>query len=486
MPADPSCLEILSNNSSSQQQCRMAAYNSRMPILPISRRLPQHQLLLRLFWMRCVATLAQALLVAGAVLGMRLPLPVVPLCTVLVLMLAFNGFTWWRTRLAYPVREPELFLQLFIDVSALSALLYFTGGATNPFVSFYLPALAVAAAILPSRYAIALALYSLACYTTLTYLYQPLHVHDPDLGMAYHLAGMWLNFLVSAALITWFVTRMSATVRERDGQLAQARELKLQDERLVALGTQAASAAHEMSTPLATVAVIAGELRIEAMRNEALATYRDDLAIIEEQVDLCKTALDRMSMEVQSQQADTMAPASITDWLRHVVDSWRLRHPAVVIHLSATPDGAPVREQQLLGQIVLTLLDNAAKAIAAKGGRGKIEVSFSMQRQEALIQVADDGPGIAPELLKRLGYEPVRSSTGGKGIGLMLAFATARQIGGRLSLVSQPGQGVNAILRLPVDAPTTFTARSFLGAPSASSSLTSRSSRPLSGRKNNS
>src|SRR5450830_295241 len=104
-----------------------------MPILPISRPLLQHQLLLRLFWMRCVATLAQALLVAAAVFGMRLPLPLTPLCTVLSLMLVFNGWTWWRTRMAYPVREQELFAQLFIDISALSALLYFTGGATNPF-----------------------------------------------------------------------------------------------------------------------------------------------------------------------------------------------------------------------------------------------------------------------------------------------------------------------------------------------------------------
>jgi len=425
--------------------------------------------------MRCVATLAQALLVAAAVFGMRLPLPLTPLCTVLSLMLVFNGWTWWRTRMAYPVREQELFAQLFIDISALSALLYFTGGATNPFVSFYLPALAVAAAILPSRYAVALALYSLLCYSALTYVYRPLHIHDANQGMAYHLAGMWLNFLVSAALITWFVTRMSATVRERENQLAQARELKLQDERIVALGTQAASAAHEMSTPLATVAVIAGELRNEAVRNAALAQYRDELAIIEEQIEACKQALDRMGMEVPTPHVAASTAVGLGEWLHHFVDLWRLRHPAVALRMSLPATSGPVLDQQLLGQIVLTLLDNAGKAVAE---HGKIELELTVDTHEAVLRVADDGPGIPADLLKRLGYEPVRSSTGGQGIGLMLAFATARQLGGRLILASPSRQGVNAILHLPLRGPVPVLPQSAI--------TSTMPSVPLSGRKTDS
>ena len=448
-----------------------------MPILSLSRPLSQHQLLLRLFWMRCVTTLAQALLVASAIYGMKLSLPLAPLCTVLGLMLVFNGLTWLRMRLPQPVREPELFFQLCIDVSALSALLYFTGGATNPFVSFYLPALAVAAAVLPSAYAFGLALYSLTCYSALTYLYQPLHIHDHDQATAYHLAGMWVNFVMSAALITWFVTRMSATVRSRDAQLAQAREQQLQDERIVALGTQAASAAHEMSTPLATVAVIAGELRIEAGRNNALTMYRDDLAVVEEQIAVCKTALDRMGMDaqVQRQHAEVSTPVKLSDWLRHFVDTWRLRHPAVSIRLTLPQgapdllDSAPASDHQLVGQIMQTLLDNAAQAVAENGN---IDVALTLQKQavasstmnSAIIRVADNGPGIAPELLKRLGYEPVRSNTGGKGIGLMLAFATARQMGGKLTLAgttataitttttTTAGRGACATLVLPLSA----------------------------------
>lgn len=424
----------------------VAAYNPGMLIPSLAHPLPQHQLLMRLFWMRCVATLIQALLVAGA--GMHLHLPLLQLSTVLGLMLAFNGFTLWRTRNAGPVCEPELFLQLFIDVSALSALLYFTGGATNPFVSFYLPALAVAAAILSTPYAIALSVYALFCYSWLTYFYQALQLHDMDQGMAYHLAGMWLNFLVSAALITWCVTRMSATLRSSDARLAQARELQLQNAHIVALGTQAASAAHEMSTPLATVALIAGELRIEAAQNPALAMYRGDLTIVEEQIALCKKALNRMAMEVETAQAEVVTTIGLSAWLKNFIDAWRWHYPALSMRLSLPEQFMPVRDAQWLGQIISTLLDNAAQAV---GGHGQVDVTLRLQPGEASIDISDHGPGIDVKLLQRLGYEPVRSSTGGKGIGLMLAFASARQIGARLALSAPSGQGVSAVLTLPMD-----------------------------------
>jgi len=414
-----------------------------MPIQSISSRfrvLPQHQLLARLFWMRCLALAVQLLLIVATVFWIGLDLPLPALLAVVGVQCLLNVFTWWRMRSARPAQDFELWLQLLADVSALTALLYFAGGATNPFVSFYLPALAVAAAILPGRYAFALALYSLAGYSALTYFYQPLHIHDHDQAMAYHLAGMWLNFVVSAALITWFVTRMSATVREHTAQLALAREQQLQGERIVALGTQAASAAHEMSTPLSTVAVIAGELRVEANRNAALAMHREDLAIVEEQIAACKTALDRMSMHIQP--AANTARIALAAWLKNLVDAWRLRHPATVVKTILSADPAWIAEQQIVSQILLTLLDNAAQT----GGR--VEVRLSVSAQQAVIEVNDNGAGIDSGLLKRLGYEPVRSNTGGKGIGLMLAFASARQIGARIVLSSMPPNGTRVQLTL--------------------------------------
>lgn len=407
--------------------------------------LPQHETLRTIALMRLIALAGQLLVVAGAQFWLGIDLWLPPLFAVMLLLATFNGWTWRRMQHPRPAGEIELFIQVLADMAALSALLYFSGGATNPFVSFYLPALALAAAILPWRLAFALALFSLACYSLMAVFYIPLHIMDPERAVTYHLSGMWANFALSAALITWFIARLSQALRERDVQLAAAREQHLHSERIVALGTQAASAAHEMGTPLATVAVIAGELQHEAGRNAALAAYRDDLRLIEAQIALCKAALDRMGMQAGS-ACDNAVPAA--EWLQQFIEEWRLRHPAAQLHLSLQFSTAQFADAPAISQILLSLLDNAAQAAAGSGV--PIGLSFAAEQGNAIIRVKDKGAGIAPELLNRLGYEPVQSSTNGKGIGLMLAFATARQIGATLELRSRRQKGTMAILTIPL------------------------------------
>ncbi|WP_211443197.1 ATP-binding protein [Collimonas humicola] len=408
-----------------------------MDLPPIFSTLPQHQILSRLIWMRWIAIVAQLLVIAAVHLTLDVGLSAGALKSlfgVIALLGIFNLLSWWRMRHARPAGDSELFMQLLIDVSSLSLLLYFSGGATNPFVSFYLPALAVAAAILPWRLAFVLALYAFASYSLLTYVYQPLHIHDSSRGMAYHLAGMWVNFAVSAALITWFVTRISANLRQREAQLAQARERQLQGERMVALGAQAAGAAHEMGTPLATIALIAGELRNESRQSPALLAYGADLALIEQQIAVCKHALERMRVDADPRAAS--GPHGLKEWLGKFIDAWRLRHPAVKLSLSLPEQDGMSNDIQVLGQILLTLLDNAARAAAASDGR--VQVTLTMAAAGALIRVQDDGAGIDADLLPRLGYQPVASSADGKGIGLLLAFESARQIGAGIRLSSPP------------------------------------------------
>jgi two-component system sensor histidine kinase RegB len=414
-----------------------------MDLLPIFSTLPQHQILSRLIWMRWIAIAVQLLVIAVVHFTLDVGLSAGALKSlfgVIGLLAIFNLLSWWRTRRAQPAGDPELFVQLLADVTSLSLLLYFSGGATNPFVSFYLPALAVAAAILPWRLAFVLALYAFASYSLLTYVYQPLHIHDSSRGMAYHLAGMWVNFAVSAALITWFVTRISANLRQREAQLRQARERQLQGERMVALGAQAASAAHEMGTPLATIAVIAGELRNEARQSPALAAYGADLALIEQQIAVCKNALERMRLDADPQAA--LGPHALKAWLATFIDAWRLRYPAVNLSLSLPQQDGRSSQIQVLGQVLLTLLDNAARAVAANGGR--VQVTLTVASASALIRVQDDGAGIDAELLPRLGYQPVASSADGKGIGLLLAFENARQIGAEIRL-SAPSAGTGTV-----------------------------------------
>lgn len=409
--------------------------------------LPQHETLRAIVLMRFIAVLCQLLMLALAKFWVGIELHLPPLLAVIALLTAFNVWTLQRTRYLRPAGDRELCAQLLVDVAALSGLLYFSGGATNPFVSFYLPALAVAAAILPWRYALLLAGMAVGCYSLLMTFYVPLRLSDPDQAVSYHLAGMWANFAVSATLITWFVARLSRMVRLRDTQLALARERRLENDRLIALGIQAANAAHGIGTPLSTVAIIAGELLREASRDPALIPYCEEFATIEAQIALCKVALDRMG----AHSAET-SPASfavpVAEWLAHFINEWRLRYPAVRIELSQKPSEAKIKGSLSLAQILTTVLDNAAQALSSTNAA--IRLTLQCDRKNAIIEVIDDGPGIPPDLLARLGYQQVNSTSNGRGIGLLLAFATARQIGATISLAPDDLGGTSARLTIPV------------------------------------
>src|SRR6185437_3673206 len=189
----------------------------------------------------------------------------------------------------------------------------------------------------------------------------------------------------------------------------------------LALGIQAANATHELGTPLSTIAIITSELRHEV--DSVPAFLQEELTIIEEQVALCKAALARMGNATSQPEEG----ATLAQWFAQFLDRWRLRYPATRIVSDIAPLVAAPLHHEALAQILTTLLDNAAQAVAANGAT--VEVGLHANGQHARFAIRDGGPGIAPELLAQLGRKQVASSTG-RGIGLLLACATARQIGG--------------------------------------------------------
>ncbi|AOY94097.1 ATP-binding protein [Cupriavidus sp. USMAA2-4] len=412
----------------------------------------------RLFWLRWALLSAQAtmLLTCEALAGVILPYR--PLLIIFALQTLFNLMTGLRLHLhssddAAP-SDAELMGQLMVDLTALSAILFFTGGATNPFVSFYLPGLAIAAAILPWRMVMALALFALACYSVLLLEYVPLNLINPDNAVNYHLAGMWLNFVASAVMIAFFVARLSGVLRQRDAQLSQAQEQLLREARVEALNAQAAAVAHEIGTPLSTLAVIAGELRGDAEHRQHGATpvagYLADLQTMEQQIELCKSILARLR-----EDHATVAPQAIASWLPAFVERWQLRHPQAQLQASAAPAAAAQEiEPARVGQILTILLDNAARS--QQGATPPLQLSIALEsgtpHATLCFRVADHGGGIAPLLRQHLGEAPVASSHGGQGIGAYLAQSTALRMGGRLSWHDHAGGGTVAELRLPLAA----------------------------------
>lgn len=412
--------------------------------------LPQHATLRRIALLRLLALACQGagLLLAEFFLGVELPL--LALSAVLLVGAGFLGWTVWRMRHPQPLGSSGLFAQLLLDLLNWSALLYLCGGATNPFVSFYLAILAVAAAILPGRLVAMLAVLSLLAYSLLSYFYLPLQLANSEQAVNYHLAGMWVNFALSACVIAWFVTRISATLRMREVQLAQARERQLQHAQVLALGTQAANSAHALATPLATIAVLVGELRHATRHDENLAHYAEDLAQIENQLAQCQIGLEKMRVKPIGAASENMA---LSDWLAEFLASWRLQHPQQVFQIALPKllGQLDCQRQNALMQILTILLDNAGKA--APHAPIHIDVEQDDQADHACrIRITDTGGGIAVDLLARLGHAPVTSSTGGQGIGIWLATVTTQQIGAKLQFFSTVGIGTTALLELEMRA----------------------------------
>jgi two-component system, sensor histidine kinase RegB len=394
-----------------------------------------------LFWLRNLAIIGQLATIAVVQMffGVHLPLPA--MLMVIGLEVIFNALTWIRVARARPEIDFELLGQLWVDLGALSALLFLSGGTTNPFVSLYLPSLAIAAAVLPWHLMIWLAAFAVACYAALGLDSVPLNMDNPANLFDYYRAGMWVNFMVSVGLIAWFVARMSNALRQRDAALGEAQERLLRDERAVALGVQAATVAHEIGTPLSTIAMLTEELRDAARSDQGLAPYSADLDLLEQQMTLCTSALARL----RSRASLPSSRQRLGEWLADFADQWRLRHPHVKFErLGTAPGGVWLDDTVAVSQILTILLDNAARA-----SRDRVTLAASIAGDEVEFEVCDSGPGIAPSLRGSLGTMPVDSTQGGHGVGLYLAFTAAARLGGSIELAGGKPHGTRAVLRLP-------------------------------------
>src|SRR5690606_13943277 len=234
-----------------------------------------HHNLQRLLSIRLIVFALQLLALGYAWAILALDLQYGAIVGIFVLLALVNGVLYGRLRGRGTPGEAEFFLHLLVDVLGLSLLLYFTGGANNPFVSYLLVPVTIAAATLSWRYTTALTLCALGCYSLLLFFYKPLpelvpsdaHMHaghgmdmSTDPGNL-HVIGMWFNFVVSAVLITYFVVKMAADNQRQEARLRQYREDTLRNEQILAVATMAAGTAHELGTPLGSMAVLLKELR---------------------------------------------------------------------------------------------------------------------------------------------------------------------------------------------------------------------------------
>ena len=401
----------------------------------------------RLLGLRAITLAGLGLALWFVVARLDMPLPLAPLVGVLTGMLLLSLATLGRLRRTWPVQDRELFGQLLLDVASLTTLFYFSGGSTNPFVVLYLLPLAIAAAALPAPYVWGMAVVTTLSYSALLVWHVPLphsaQAHDADFGL--HVLGMWLGFVLSAALIAGFAVRMTATLRERDRMLAALRENALRHERVLALGTLATGAAHELGTPLSTMAVLVNDIAPQQ------GISADKLGILRAQIARCKEILASLSAAAGQVRAESGQSLPLDTWLRELTERWRALRPGVnaCVQLDGTQPAPRVVTELTLAQAITNILNNAADA-----SPDNVEIGARWSADELVLEIADRGAGLSPEVQASVGEPFLTTKRDGLGLGLFLAYTTLSRFGGAVRLMPRDGGGVLCRLTLPLAALT--------------------------------
>jgi two-component system sensor histidine kinase RegB len=404
----------------------------------------------RVLLLRSALLAAQALALVIATSYLELDLPRIAMLGVLI-GLAFISFgSWWSIRDDRAVSAAEFFVHLLIDVVALTLLLYLSGGSANPFISLYLVPLVIAAIALSAPYVWAMALITVACYGLLFYVYRDLPQLHAGHDFALHLTGMWINFVVSALIVSWLVARMAIAIRTRDAHIAQQREESLRNERIVALGTLAAGAAHELGTPLSTMAVVLGEMALDHVRDTQAAR---DIATLRRQVDVCKQTITRMVAAAGEVRAEGGKAQALDAFLHETLERWRLVRPTVSVseELTGVQPAPCIVTEQTLQQAIINLLNNAADASPQR-----VELDCRWDHNRLSMEIRDHGPGLSTEAAAEAGrrFFSTKPAGEGNGIGLILARATLERLGGRIELEARAGGGACTRMELPLAALT--------------------------------
>jgi two-component system sensor histidine kinase RegB len=424
-----------------------------------------------LFILRNLMVLGESLIIFVATYGLKIKLPQEELWYVILSICAVNLYTWLRLGTDEPVSELEIFSQLVIDVLALASLLYLTGGASNPIIWVFLLPLILTAIMLPQAYAWNMVIITCCTYTLLIGYNIPLpaiepHLPDPHLVSAQmqhylhnmrddhyfnlHIFGMWFGFVFSAGLVAYFVVELSKTIKEGERSLADARENALRDERVISLGTLAASAAHEMGTPLGTMAILVREIELEYPEHR-FTDLLDKMKIMSQQIGRCKEALSVLSASAGEMRAESGKPMTLIEYIDEVLKQWRAYNTSTKLSLYITPSSIDIDARMIadrtLTHSLINILNNAAEVSPVDQG---IKFNVGWDENWLELKISDFGPGFPEEIIKFAGKHPVTSSKQGLGVGLFLTNSTIQRLGGQIHFSNLPEGGACVDIKLPV------------------------------------
>ncbi len=400
----------------------------------------------QLIQLRWVAVVGQLLTIEATHYALDMDLPLREMITIVAGLVVFNiaSLLRWRTRRAVP--DAELFMVLLVDVAALTAQLFLSGGIANPFVFLYLLQIAVGSMLLRRGYTWSIVVIASACVMLLSQYSHPLPV-TPDFNGGWrspYVLGLLVCFMLNAVLVVIFITRISHNLRRRDARLAAVRQHAAEAEHIVRMGLLASGAAHELGTPLSTMAVILGDWKRIAPQ-AADPVFQEDITEMETQVQRCKTIVSGILLSAGETRGEASSETTVCRFLDTVVEDWRAtRSIETLAYDNRIQNDAPMVADTTLEQMVFNVLDNAREASPQW-----VSLQAESNNDALRIVVTDKGPGFAPAVLAQVG-KPYHSTKGrpGGGLGLFLSMNVARTLGGSVTARNLPEGGAEVTISI--------------------------------------
>ena len=405
--------------------------------------------------LRWLAVGGQSAAVLGVhiILGYRLPL------TPCLLVIAASALVNVVLRVHYPhahrLDDDPTAILLGFDVVQLSALLYLTGGLTNPFAMLFLAPLMISASTLSPRRTLLLGLLIALAATILMMHHLPLPWlpgESLELPAMFSL-GTWLAIVLGSAFTGAFASRVAEEARQLADALTATELVLAREQHLTQLDGLAAAAAHELGTPLATITIVVKELQRMFVGPEIAdpAALHEDLDLLDEQVTRCRTILRRLA-SLGNETSGPMKQMTLSHIVEEVVSP--LRHFGVSLTVTRHSEGEePVCARNPgilygLGNLVENAIDYAS---------GTVQIDTSWTAKDVVVLIMDDGPGFPADVLARIGEPYVtsrhaarkaKSEGSGLGLGMFIAKTLLERSGAKLTMKNRSDGGRGAAVTI--------------------------------------
>ncbi|WP_449371182.1 ATP-binding protein [Thiomonas sp.] len=428
--------------------------------MPLSSRIPRVPLtgqgasapsllpavtLTRLLVARLVMLLAEVAMLPWAHHFLDITWPLYKVLGLIALQTALAALLGWQIRSRRGLGAFGGFLHLLADALILALLVYWSGGEVNPIISLLLVPLILSAVALPGAYVWIMTGAVITLYSLVSFFPAPqAEACGVMSGMlSEHLSGMWGNFVITALLVAAVVARLASALREREVELARSREVALRDQHLFALGMQAAAAAHELATPVSTLAMTVDDLQTDYAGDDELGPQ---LQRLQAQVAQIRTVLGHITAAAGAARSSSGQTETLAHWLEQTLEHWHLMRPQSQAGLTLRTAGAPptLRVDAGLNAALVSLLNNAADA-----SPDAVAVEAEWDAARLRVSVLDRGPGLPDDRLAQAGYDFVSTKGQTRGLGLALARAGIERLGGTLTVARREGGGLRATLHWP-------------------------------------